>query len=356
MKLIEKTIVICITIILFTSCVAYAVNYKTISIDIPSNYTKLTDYYYQSSDGEVVINIVFTEKSISATESDIYTESNLKTFSSSIKEETITSVKESVRERIEEAYGKIDDETFNSFYENISFDINSNEITNVGKNNYKAFKFDAVLKTLDVTQYEVMYTIFTKTGSYNVCIASSDKSYFNSNEFVNMINSIEISNPLSKSSAKFSTDLDWGESIEKAVSAGISVLIIGGISAFCGLFKKKGNEEKDKNKENIEVKEKVQEKEQDNKVQNKEKNLIKCKVCGKEIPFNDKNICDECHKKELEQLEKNKEEVEPNKDKQVNLTNNVDNIQLIKKYKELLEEGIITEEEFNEKKKQLLDL
>lgn len=357
MKIIKKSLLFCILFIFFMNCITYAVNYKTISIDIPNSYKKLTDYCYRSSDGNV-INIVFTEKNISASESDIYTESNLKDGVNSFKEETLDSVKDEVRESIEEINGKVDDETFNTIYDNISFDITSNIITNVGMgNNYKAFKFNAVIKILDVTDYEVMYAIFTKTGIYNICINSSDESYFYSNEFSNMISSIEISNPLPESSSIFSTIINWDKVTEKALISGFSTIIIGGIVAFCGFFSRlfKKKEKNDENEDGIWVKENIQEKELD-KTSNKEKDIIKCRICGKEIPFNDKKICDECQKNEKEQLESKEELSESNKEISVDSTNDVDNFQLIKKYKELLEEGIITEEEFEKKKKELLKL
>ena len=192
MKLVNKIIIMCILLIMFINNEIYAVDYKTMSIDLPSNFTKITDYFYQSSDGSITINIVYTEKSITATESEMYTEDNLKSFISSIKEETVATVKNEVREKVEEVYGKIDDDTFEALYGNIVFDINSSEITNIGKENYKAFKSEVALKTFDTTTYEEMYTIFTEAGYYHLCIATSEKSYFNSNEFLNIINIIEI--------------------------------------------------------------------------------------------------------------------------------------------------------------------
>ena len=67
----------------------------------------------------------------------------------------------------------------------------------------------------------------------------------------------------------------------------------------------------------------------------------------------DYNQCPKCGSRNLQILSK-----EAYKEEQIKNTQNT-NIQLIeelKKYKELLDSGIITEEEFIEKKKQLLDL
>lgn len=368
MKLVNKIIIMCILLIMFINNEIYAVDYKTMSIDLPSNFTKITDYFYQSSDGSITINIVYTEKSITATESEMYTEDNLKSFISSIKEETVATVKNEVREKVEEVYGKIDDDTFEALYGNIVFDINSSEITNIGKENYKAFKSEVALKTFDTTTYEEMYTIFTEAGYYHLCIATSEKSYFNSNEFLNIINSIEISNPLSKSKATFSTVFDWEEAMDGAIEGFLTALILIPLGYF---FNK--NDEKN-NKDNYEKKNKnnnskiwklvgiillsiisadmilmfllgdsisgvpavilliictilfyyfykflFRKKEKCENVtveDTTEKTVwIACKVCGKSIPYNENETCEECSQRNLKSAEEKQENSDNNDEK-----------------------------------------
>lgn len=84
--------------------------------------------------------------------------------------------------------------------------------------------------------------------------------------------------------------------------------------------------------------------------------VINCEVCGKETEYNEYGTCEECHKIIMERLKKKEEQNKNMNEKGTEEEKNDDKFVEIKKYKELLEEGVITQEEFDKKKKELLNL
>ena len=99
---------------------------------------------------------------------------------------------------------------------------------------------------------------------------------------------------------------------------------------------------------------------------NPKRTIMECKVCGKPTLYNEYGTCEECHQKIVERIkekESNFSKANLESDIEEDISIKEDNRisekeipEILKKYKELLDMGAITQEEFDKKKKELLDL
>ena len=275
-KRIFLTFLFCI-ILMNLSVYAYSNEYY--SIDIPSGYTEGAENFFSNEEG-LNINIIIDSHSYKG---EVYTEEHMEDLVEGVKELSQKDML-NILQTINNTYNlNYTNEELNELAKDMEIENTTvKEISTFSKNNYPCFHWILKISVGDYYYYANQYGVFSKNNYFILTITGNDTEYFESSEIIKTINSFTINN-YEEVEPKMTI---W----EKVISSMISTMIIVGIGA---LF--------NRNKNNA-----LKEKQTIIKQEVKDVISIECKVCGKEIPFNNYGTCEECHQKVLRRIEEQK--------------------------------------------------
>lgn len=212
--------------ILFIFCICSRVEaYSTskYSIDIPSTYKKATEGSFTKANGSNVnVQITpFLGSSINA-----FTEEELNNLTRNINS-GIDDLRDEMKKNIKERYGEyLSDSEINEYVKFFKCNsIDKKEITTATKNNYKCYHIIANYLVGDYNYYAEQYSFISNNNVYTLTACVEEKSYLQSSEIRNIVNSFTITNYKDpEKSFLFSSDI-WTKIIATVIVATIGVAI-----------------------------------------------------------------------------------------------------------------------------------
>ncbi len=322
---------------------------KASSIKLPHTFNKISETSYMKDAGETFyIEADTYDINDNATEDDVYNSELLEYFKNNFESGFQSEIRNfSISNYIDKEITKnLDQETLENLEtdikNNCNYSINVCEFCNCTKNNYKAVHIRGNVNYYDT--YNIIideYIIITQNYITTITTTSANIDYFDSDEFYSILNNITINDevlPISASNSFFPTELIVGiiciscyifvmrliyikyrKRGVKALPAFVLVFCLN----FIGIIiielaadiltdkeeAEKYNKYHNKNyieetdEETDEFIRKLKGKNNESTISSKVKDNVECKVCGKEIPYNDKNICRECEDKLLKKIE-----------------------------------------------------